>query len=235
MVIAVDVHKLAYMALPKAGCSSVKEALARLDPSVKLPKRRHRTVYTWHDLYPTSRFRQHRFKLYADYWRFCVVRDPLRRLLSVYTNRVLQFGDLRKSTKLRAGPDWLTGIARDPSPDEFFQNLDVYKKASSSVKHHSIDAWLFVGRDLSVYNKVYKTEDLGQLAYDLSLLTRQTVAMPRRNTSEVKLGLEDLQDKTIDAVRPFLDSEYSYLSEFYDNPLGARVHASCAMPIRRVS
>ena len=32
MVIAVDAYKLAYMALPKAGCSSVKEALARLDP-----------------------------------------------------------------------------------------------------------------------------------------------------------------------------------------------------------
>lgn len=235
MVIAIDAHKLAYMALPKAGCSSVKEALARLDPSVELPKRKNVTLYTWHDLYPTSRFRQHRFKRYADFWRFCVVRDPVRRLLSVYTNRVLQFGDLRKSTKLRVGPDWLADIPRDPSPDEFFQNLAVYKRASSSVKHHSIDAWLFLGRDFGVYNKVYRTEGLDQLAYDLSLLTRQPVEMPRRNSSEVSLGLDDLQGKTIDAIRPFLDSEYDFLSEFYDNPLGGRVHASCASPIRRVS
>lgn len=235
MVIAIDAHKLAYMALPKAGCSSVKEALARLDPSVKLPKPKKIDVYTWHTLYPTRRFRQHRFQRYEDSWRFCVVRDPVKRLLSVYTNRVVQFGDLRRSKKMRQGRDWLRGIPREPDPDTFFQNLSIYKRASSSVKHHAIDAWLFVGPDLRAYNKVYKTEELDQLAYDLSLLTRQPVAMPRGNPSELKLNLDDLQDKTIDAIRPFLDGEYGFLSEFYDNPLGARVHASCALPIRRVS
>ncbi|MGH1414623.1 MAG: sulfotransferase family 2 domain-containing protein [Pelagimonas sp.] len=235
MVIAVEAHKLAYMALPKAGCSSVKEALAHLDPSVEKPRKEDVTVYTWHDVYPTKRFRPHRFQDYADYWRFCVVRDPIKRLLSVYTNRVVQFGDLRNSTKLREGRDWLSDVSREPSPDEFFQNLDVYKRASSSIKHHAIEAWLFVGRDLGAYNKVYKTEDLGQLGYDLSLLTRQPVDMPRRNNSEMTLDIADLQDKTIDAIRPFLDGEYAFLSEFYKNPLGPRRHASCAMPIRRVS
>ncbi len=235
MVIAVDAHKLAYMALPKAGCSSVKEALARLDPSVNLPAEKDVTLYTWHDIYPTARFRPHRFEEFGDYWRFCVVRDPIKRLLSVYTNRVLQFGDLRNSIKLRDGRDWLPNVPREPSPDEFFQNLEVYKQAASSVKHHAIEAWLFVGRDLNAYNKVYKTEDLGRLAYDLSLLTRQHVDMPRRNTSETKLSIDDLDGKTIDAIRPFLEGEYDFLSEFYENPLGPRRHASCAMPIRRVS
>jgi len=32
MVIAVKAHRIAYMALPKAGCSTVKAALAQLSP-----------------------------------------------------------------------------------------------------------------------------------------------------------------------------------------------------------
>ncbi|SMX28261.1 Sulfotransferase family protein [Pelagimonas phthalicica] len=235
MVIAIDAHKLAYMALPKAGCSSVKEALARVDPSVDLPDEKDVTLYTWHNLYPTKRFRPHRFEEYEGYWRFCVVRDPIKRLLSVYTNRVLQFGDLRNSIKLRDGRDWLPDLPREPSPDEFFQNLDAYKQASSSIKHHAIQAWLFVGRNLADYNKVYKTEELGQLAYDLSLLTRQPVEMPRRNTSEAKLTLDDLKPETIDAIRPFLEEEYAFLKGYYENPLGSKLHATCAAPIRRVS
>ena len=235
MVIAVDAHKLAYMALPKAGCSSVKEALARLDPAVTLPPEDAIDIHTWHALYPTRRFRPHRWKKYREHWRFCVVRDPARRLMSVYTNRVLQFQDTLNSRKLRVGRDWLPDLPRDPDPDTFFRNLDAYCQASSSIKHHALGAWLFVGRDLADYNRVYRTEELADLAWDLGLLTRQKVALPRRNRSEERLRLEDLQGATIDALRPFLDQEYAFLKGFYPNPLGPRVHDACVTPARRVS
>ncbi len=235
MVIAVEAYKLAYMALPKAACSSVKEALARIDPDVELPPEDKIDVHTWHDLYPTRRFRPHRWEKMQGHWRFCVVRDPAKRLMSVYTNRVLQFEDTKNSIKLRDGRDWLPDLPREPDPDTFFLNLEAYSQASSSIKHHALGAWLFLGRDFDAYEKVYRTEELGQLAYDLSLLTRQTVTMPRRNTSETTLALEDLRGETIDAIRPFLDQEYEHLEAFYKNPLGARVHDACATQVARVS
>lgn len=235
MVIAVDAHKLAYMALPKAGCSSVKEALARLDPAVTIPPEDQIDLFTWHGFYPTVRFRPHRWKLYADCWRFCVVRDPLKRLLSVYTNRVLQHRDTMNSRKLRNGGEEFIHLSRDPDADTFFQNLEDYKRAASSIKHHSLQAQLFLGPDLTDYNRVYRTEELSDLAWDLSLLTRQAVSMPRRNRSEERLTLDDLKGETIDAIRPFLEEEYAFLKDFYRNPLGPRVHGACATPVRRVS
>ncbi|KUF11591.1 sulfotransferase family 2 domain-containing protein [Pseudoponticoccus marisrubri] len=235
MVITVDAHKLAYMALPKAGCSSVKEALARLDPSVTLPPEDQIDVRTWHGIYPTRRFRKHRWRALEGYWGFCVVRDPVKRLLSVYTNRVLQFGDTMNSRKLRQGRDWLPDLPRQPDPDTFFQNLQGYVMGSSSIKHHVMGARVFLGPDLGVYDKVYRTEELGQLAYDLALLTRQNVHMPRGNRSEAQLTLDDLAPRTIDALRPMLDEEYAFLSDYYDNPLGPRRHDACVTPMRRVS
>ncbi|MDA7424400.1 sulfotransferase family 2 domain-containing protein [Thalassococcus lentus] len=230
-----DAHKLAYMALPKAGCSSVKEALARLDPAVTVPPDDKITKLTWHEIYPTIRFRPHRFEQFTDYWRFCVVRDPVKRLLSCYTNRVLQFRDVWNSRKIREGRDWLPDLSRDPDPDEFFCNLEAYRLASSSIKHHSVGAWLFVGKNLDLYHRVYKTEELGDLAWDLSLLTRQDVEMPRGNKSEQKLTLDDLKPATIDVIRPFLEQEYEFLNRFYKNPLGPRIHDACVTPLRGVS
>ncbi len=234
MAITVDAYKIAYMALPKAGCSSVKEALARLDPDFTVPPEDQIDIYTWHGRFPTRRFRGFRWARYSDYWRFCVVRDPVKRLLSVYTNRVVQFGDVANSRRLRKNPKW-SHLNPDPSPDEFFANLTDYKSVNSSIKHHAMGAWHFLGRDFGNYDRVYKTEELGQLAQDLSKRTGQFVAMPRGNRSDQTLTLDDLAPATIDAIRPFLEQEYEHLSAFYQNPLGSRRHEACAIPSARVS
>jgi hypothetical protein len=234
-LIAVAAHRIAYSPLPKAGCSSVKEALARIDPAVTLPSEQEIDRHTWHRIYPTARFRPHRWNLVRGYWRFCVVRDPVKRLLSVYTNRVREFGDLRNSIKLRTGRHGFGHLSREPDPDFFFQNLDAYRHASSSVKHHAMAAWLFLGPDLTRYDAIYRTEDMQGLAKDLSVRTGRPVTLRRRNRSAVRLRLDDLQDQTIDAIRPFLDREYAYFGPLFRNPLGPRFQKACAMPKRRVS
>ncbi|MFZ7093665.1 sulfotransferase family 2 domain-containing protein [Primorskyibacter sp. 2E233] len=227
-----DAYKLAYMPMPKAACSSVKEVLARLDPAVTVPDPERDGVFTWHRIYATKRFRMKRWIGLEDYFRFCVVRDPVKRLLSVYTNRVVQLRELHNSPRLRENPGHLV---LDPDPDFFFQNIDAYRGKASTIKHHALPAHIFLGPDLDMYSRVYRVEDLTALAWDLSLWTRQDIAMPRSNQSDIRLTLDDLQDKTIDALRPFLDAEYSFLSGFYENPLGARYHRACAIPERRVS
>jgi hypothetical protein len=232
MVIAVTSHKLAYMALPKAACTSVKEALARLDPSVLIPREDRIDAQTWHLIYPTRRFRAHRWNALSDHWRFCVVHDPARRLMSVYTNRVVHFRDLHNSRKLRFGT---SALPTDPDPDTFFRNLAAYAHESSSIKHHAAGAWLFLGPELEGYDRIYRTEELADLAWDLSLLTRQKVQIPHRNRSEERLGLEDLAGETIDAIRPFLEREYDYMGRFFQNPLGPKIYDACVTPTGRVS
>ncbi|MFZ5961752.1 sulfotransferase family 2 domain-containing protein [Thalassococcus sp. BH17M4-6] len=216
MVIAVESHKIAYMALPKAGCSSVKAALARVDPDVTLPPEDKIDVHTWHAIYPTRRFRPHRWQAYADYWRFAVVRDPVKRLMSVYTNRVVEFRDLHNCRSILRGR---VDLPKDPDPDFFFSNLQAYCEASSIIKHHCLGAKLFLGPKPLRYDRIYRTEDLGQLPADLERITGQAVTLPRENKSGERLQIDDLKYGTVRKLRAFLDDEYSYLSGYYDNPL----------------
>ncbi len=216
MVVAVPAFKIAYMAVPKAACTSVKAALAHVDPDVVIPPEKDITVYTWHGIYPTRRFRPHRWEEYEGWWRFTVVRDPVKRLLSVYTNRIAQMNDLKNSRKLKDGR---ANLPVDPDPDYFFQNLEAYKQASSAIKHHALGAWLFTGRKPLKYDRVYRIEELGDLAADLSARTGAHVSFPRKNKSDMPLTLADLKPETIDSLRPFLTREYAHLSDYYQNPL----------------
>lgn len=217
MAIAIESHRIAYMALPKAGCTSVKSALAQVDPVVPWRlRRRTGDVMHWHRVYPTQRFRPHRWQQFQDFWRFCVVRDPVKRLMSAYLNRVVEMRELHNSRKLARGR--FPHLTADPDPDFFFQNMWEYVEASSTIKHHVMPAWLFLGPHLD-YDRVYRTDELPALADDLSDRTGVQVHMRRENPTKTKLGLADLSDRTIDALRPYLDEEYAFLSSYYANPL----------------
>ncbi|WP_146585795.1 sulfotransferase family 2 domain-containing protein [Puniceibacterium confluentis] len=216
MVIAITAHKIAYMALPKAGCSSVKAALARLDPDVTLPPKSEIGIDTWHGIYPTQRFRPHRWQEYPDYFRFAVVRDPVRRLISAYTNRVVDLKELHNCRKILRGR---IDLPKDPDPDFFFSNLSAYCEASSVIKHHCLGAELFLGPKPMRYDRIYRTEEMGDLARDLTRISGRKVTLARANKSMAQLELDDLKYGTVRAIRDFLNTEYRYLSGYYDNPL----------------
>ncbi|WP_323768955.1 sulfotransferase family 2 domain-containing protein [Antarctobacter sp.] len=230
MVIAVDAWKLAYVALPKAACSSVKQALATLDPLVHVPKQPD--VGVWHRTYPTSRYSRALWSQYHNYFRFCVVRDPARRLMSCYSDIVIKRRALRDSPRVRAAK----GLPLMPDPDTFFMRLARYRRKSSIVKHHVLGASIFLGPNLSEdYDRVYRTCQLDELADELTRRTGDLVVMPHANPSGGELSLWDLNGRTIDRLRPILEPEYRYLSDHFVNPLGPRIHDACALPERRVS
>jgi len=214
MVISVEDHGLAYSAVPKAGCSSVKAMLAEVDPKVSLPPEQERSGDTWHSLYPTRRWRGDVFSQYSKAFRFTVVRDPIKRLMSVYTNRVVDKKDLHKSRKLQKR----RGMPMDPDPDTFFANLMTYADLSSVVRHHILPTWIFTSKDLTQYDKVYRTEQIGELANDLSEITGKDVSLKRANKSKTRLDFEELTPHTQNLLRPFLADEYRYLSAYFDNP-----------------
>ncbi|MGX9354377.1 sulfotransferase family 2 domain-containing protein [Roseobacteraceae bacterium S113] len=217
MPITVPALKLAYSPLPKAGCSTVKRMLAMIDPDIELPPEAEWRQDLWHQLYPTLRHRSDRWEATEGFHRFAVVRDPAKRLMSVYTNRVVQFQDLRNSPRLRKPEN--AHLVTDPDPDFFFANLEEYKDLSSVIKHHILPAELFVGADLGAYDAVYRTEEMGALAGDLGARAGKTIDIARENSSTMSLKLSDLKPETIEAIRPRLNAEYALLSDYFDNPL----------------
>lgn len=216
MVISVQAYKIAYMALPKAACSSVKAMLAQIDPEVTVPPEDEINTNTWHSIYPTRRFSPKRWGKFNDFWRFCVVRDPAQRLMSCYTNRVVQLRALHNSRKMQSGR---FDLPKDPDPDFFFQNLGTYRRASSVINHHALGSFHFLGYAPLDFDKVYKMENLADLTADLSDRTDQVIEVKHENRSTSKLDVADLQPETKDALRPFFDQEYTNLSGYYENPI----------------
>ncbi|MEL6449886.1 MAG: sulfotransferase family 2 domain-containing protein [Pseudomonadota bacterium] len=217
-MIKVKAHRLAYSPVPKAACSSIKRALAELSPKVNLDKLpvTDPPYDVWHAVYPTRRFRPHRWETLPIGWfSFTAVRDPFRRLMACYTNRVVERRELRNSPKLRAG---YLGLPVDPDPDFFFTHLAQYREAASVIKHHASHTWLFTGPKLDVYAEVYRVEALADLARDLSAWTETEVVLHRENTSSTRLSADDLAPATCAALRPWLAQEYAFLKTFYPDP-----------------
>ncbi|MBW4707710.1 sulfotransferase family protein [Roseobacter sp. YSTF-M11] len=215
MVIAVSAHKIAYMAVPKAACTSVKAALASIDPGAPVTLEQ---VAQDHDLihkaYHTRRFRPHRWRKYSDWWRFTVVRDPLKRLLAVYSDRVDGRKDLLKSPRIRRQSD----VTDDPDPDFFFQNIETYMQLSSVIKHHALPTRLFVGVQPLDFDAVYTVARIPDLQKDLSARVGHPVTVPRFNSSKRPLRLDDLTPRTQAVIGTFLQPEYEHLAAYYDNP-----------------
>lgn len=210
-------HKIVYMAVPKAACTSVKAAMALIDDNVELSRAElERDEHHVHDIYGTERFRQRLWTRYVDdgWWRFSVVRDPLKRLLSVYTDIILDRQSLPRSRNLRARPD----IPKAPDPDYFFQNLELYMSLSSIVKHHALPSSLFIGPKPFQFSKIYTVEQLDDLRFDLAARTGKAVEIPHFNSSGSKLSFDELKPVTREVIRAYLAPEYQHLDAFYKYP-----------------
>ena len=216
MVVAIESHKIAYMAVPKSACTSVKVALSQCDPSASLDMETaaadHSVV---HSAFPTKRFRPHRWRGYEGWWRITVVRDPIKRLMSVYTDIVAGRQEIRNSRRLRRADSVLP---IDPDPDFFYQNLDGYMKAASVVKHHALPVWLFIGPRPHLYDRIYRIEELPILAEDLSNRIGRPITIPRFNKATTTLDFSDLNNTTRASLKEFLDVEYASLAGIYEKP-----------------
>ncbi len=225
MVIRVDPMRLAYMAVPKAACASVKATLAAIDPAHRCDDPDAFNQKQVHRLYPTLRFRMHRWQHVQDHFRFTVVRDPLKRLLAVYTNRVVALGELHHCRNIRRGR---INLPADPDPDFFFQNLSAYTAISSSIKHHALPAVVFTGADLTRYSRVYRTAEIPTLQTDLSTLVGREVKVPHFSPTDNPLRVQDLKPRTQQALAERLDHEYRHLEGYFINPFIAAHYAMAA-------
>jgi len=215
MVVAIKVHRIAYMPVPKAACSSVKAALATIDPDVEIDlKALAKNNNVAHRIYPTTRFRPHRWQEYEGWWRFTVVRDPLTRLLSVYSDRVQGRQELFNSPKIRRQSEF----PPDPDPDFFFQNIQSYIELASVIKHHAMPARLFIGRKPLKYDRVFTVGQIPELEGELRRISGLPVSVPRSNVSKVKLEFSSLSPETQSFLAKFLQDEYSHLSDYFKNP-----------------
>lgn len=137
------------------------------------------------------------------YRRFALVRDPVRRFLSGYSNRVLHYRELSIEA---AGRDLLReGLPPDPDIETFVENYIGYLRCSKPLARHFLKQQKFIGNDPGYFERIFRLEKVGELVDFVNAECGTQAVMPRLQTGGPKLdfqGLsEDLQIEILEICR----------------------------------
>lgn len=222
MPILVSRYRIAYFDTPKVASSSIKAALYRLehgtDPvavpgaTASVEARIHKAYQQTRPLDPARDF-----AAAEGCWTATVVRDPVKRLLSAYANRIIHHRDPHRGRFPRTRA-FLLGVPLDPDPDTFFLRLGRYKLQSGRIRHHVHRATRFIGTDLSRFDAVYPMERLDDFAAELSRRTGQEVGFPRLQTGGPKMSFDMLSPRARRALVDYLAPDYAVLADHYSPP-----------------
>lgn len=218
-----------YKFIPKVACTSIKNALIKAEGMVssnRLGVVKKIKKKPW----GISNIRVRRLKPNAhkvvnrsflndldDYQqRFLVVRDPVKRFISAYRNRVGEHRALSEENIKWKNPELYTNFPSfRPSLSEFIQNFDTYEKVHQ-IKHHTKPFAEFLdGMDLSYFTDVYPLEDLGSFEERLSNIYGTQVSFPKMQTKGFNVGLKDLSRSELDKVINLYDKDYELLKDYY--------------------
>jgi hypothetical protein len=153
-------------------------------------------------------------KALAGYYVFAVTRDPMRRFISMYGNRVLYHKGLSrralvKHPRLRPRPD-INVLVRD---------MGKYFRASSVIRHHALPMIEFLGKDMTVYHCLYDISAMDKLIADLNahidaIGFRTPGPLPQlgqRQSRGPKFGLEVLTPGSFESLAKHYRADYEVI------------------------
>lgn len=147
----------------------------------------------------------------AGLWLFTIIRNPIRRLLSVYTNRVCDHRDIAKA--LEKAPD--ATLDPMPSANAFFRDLPRYRAQVPSIKHHTDNFAQFLGSDLTRYDAVFRVEDASAMQVTLSERLGQPFVLENEQRSRMALGFDDLSPEAQAQIVTHTHPDFELLAPFY--------------------
>lgn len=136
MPIIIPKLQIHYTPVPKAACSSIKNWFFQLENGMPFKNSiRNGSAFHIHSYYSTTPFRKIPPQKADALWKFAVIRDPAKRLVSCYANRVVHYNELGNGRLSLAMIEM--GAAPNPSLEYFIENLETYMSASASINHHA--------------------------------------------------------------------------------------------------
>jgi hypothetical protein len=152
------------------------------------------------------------------FYRFALTRDPVRRFLSMYSNRVVHYRELSRAASCAAGLE-AAGLRFDPQINELIAELHAYLRVARSIRHHARPQIDFIGPDLSVYTRIADISSVNTVAAEIrdhwtregfTGICRRTPPVPgREQTGGPKLGLHVLTPDSFEALLDFYREDYA--------------------------
>ena len=218
MAIISHQHRLVFFPLAKNCSSSIKHLFYELETG--LPFRQARKKYNLvghvHNYYP-SLPREKWLPIFAAYDSMVIVREPIKRFLSAYANRVVHIKALETvgtaAKTINASPHSL-----QPTLEEFVQNLEFYCEASPYIRNHVAPQQSVIGKFFPQIKRVYDPAQVPDLEAFLSERYEKPIVLPREQSGGPKLTTQDLSRSSLKKLKRFYKNDYAMLSEFYKRP-----------------
>jgi len=217
-------HNIAYISAPKCACTSFKELIFCLENNCKFNKVRdskgalcliiNDQRHYIHDFYPSIAFSQQPYELMQSLHRICIVRDPVDRIMSCYTNRVLRYRVLSED----AISELNLSAPANPDLNQFIQNLSVYK-AIGDIKHHTLPLIHFLGSNSDYYHEIFNLRSLKEAERSLKRHFGQSqLALPHLQRTD-QITSTDRQEKpsarSMEIIKKLYKQDYQIYGKYF--------------------
>ena len=139
---------------------------------------------------------------------FTVIRDPIDRFLSFYKWGVI---------------DNSCGFDRPVEINAFVADFKKYLTVSPKVGFHLSPQHLFIGKDLSLYSRVFPIERLAELGSYLAQRSGKEISVGKVNSSSPRVAAHDLSADSRKRLAEIYEEDYALLKDYYRPDIGASV------------
>ncbi len=214
--------RLTYYAVPKIGSSTMRTVLwalseGREPAAARLPRSRDKILKRRQAAAPLARAQRIAAEDGHGFETLVLVRDPLRRFLSGFQNKVRN-GQLA----LKLGAASLPGgdLPSQPDLETFLTHLPAYRKSHFMIRQHFRPIHHFLGPDLSIFDHVHQLERFGDFAEFLSTRLGRKINFPHVKKQDMR-WVDDISPALKHRIQKRLRKDYKVLHRFYgDDMLG---------------
>lgn len=218
--------RLLYIPVPKHACTSAKMMFWRLahpeeearDPLSRVRRRLRRATTPQRPIQHRPGYQTLSFARVTPppegYDKVVIIRDPLARLVSAWSNKV-------REGVIARGPGPLLDLANEcvpsnPTFSEFIRHFDAYRRVSRAARNHTEPLAWHIGPSLAWYDHVFPMERMDDFTAYVSERAGQTVSMGRKNAGGAESRSAALGDGDEERLSEILAPDYALLEGRYD-------------------
>lgn len=209
MPYSIPTQRLSMFFSPKAGGTSLRAYLFHLENGFAFREFSvEGKVKTANSLMWNTPFKGVDHDAIDGFQKFAVIRDPVRRFLSGYSNRVVHFGELSEEA---AGPKLKKfGLMPNPPLPEFVENFDLYFKCSRPIRQHFTKQQVWLGTDASYYDQIFLLERIQQMTTTLNRLVGVNAEMPRLQKGGPKIEPKSLRPELLAKILDLVKDDFAF-------------------------
>ncbi len=200
-------YNLTYIPIPKNCSSSIKFYLhemlrgKKFEPYKKKNGKNFHIHNYWSYKNKRNPDRESTFVKSDATKSFVVIREPIKRYISAFANRVVSHGALGSSDNLTL--------------NEFTNDFETYIKDVAELNHHMSPQVDWIDNDLSVFDWVFTTNEIQKMHKIISEYTNTDVKFPRLQTGGPNLNLTDLSKENFYRLVDYYYEDYKTMRNYF--------------------